>query len=443
MHSVLCALVTGTTKASSCPRVSVVFAILWVAPILSGPVSAQTPAPVEKVTFQQAVDRAVKNNTTVAIAAAGIVRAEGLLQQARAATLLQVTGNVVVTTLNRVVEFAGQTVVPRTQVTASLAADQPILAAAAWARRVEAEDQVRVAELSAADVRRQIALATADAYLGIIAARRVLDADLRARDVAKAHFDLASELERKGSGSRLNSLRAEQQWSTDETLLEAARLATYRAQEALGVLMVADGPVDASAEPAFDVPVDAAGTSAALLQFRTDLKLFAAESQAAERVVRHSSKDWWPTLDAIFQPQTLRPASIFAPSTTWQLFFRSTIPLFDAGQRASLKVLRQSQLDVARATLSGAETQAASEVRAAREAVASGERALASARSAADQAQQVVRITNVAFRAGAATNIEVIDAERSARDAETAVAAAEDTLRRSKLELLQALGRFP
>ena len=81
--------------------------------------------------------------------------------------------------------------------------------------------------------------------------------------------------------------------------------------------------------------------------------------------------------------------------------------------------------------------------RVAREGVLSAERGLASARAAADEAQQVVTITSVSFRAGAATNIEVIDAERRARDADTAVAVAEDTLRRARFELLTALGRFP
>ncbi len=59
------------------------------------------------------------------------------------------------------------------------------------------------------------------------------------------------------------------------------------------------------------------------------------------------------------------------------------------------------------------------------------------------QAQQVVDIVNVSFRAGAATNIEVIDADRRARDADRGVAIAEDTLRRARLDLLNALGRFP
>ena len=82
-------------------------------------------------------------------------------------------------------------------------------------------------------------------------------------------------------------------------------------------------------------------------------------------------------------------------------------------------------------------------MRAAREAVESAERVLASARAGADQAQQVMNITNISFRAGAGTNIEVIDAGRRARDADFAVAVSEDAVRRARLELMTALGRFP
>jgi outer membrane protein TolC len=55
----------------------------------------------------------------------------------------------------------------------------------------------------------------------------------------------------------------------------------------------------------------------------------------------------------------------------------------------------------------------------------------------------VLRITDIAFREGATTNIEVIDAQRRARDAATITALAEDALRRARLELLVATGRFP
>jgi outer membrane protein TolC len=412
--------------------------------------TAQPPLPSERVPFQQAIDRAVRNNPSVAVAAAGILRAEGLLAQARAATRLQLTGNVTTTTLNKGVEFQGSTVTPQNQVNASLTFDMPIVAAANWARRAQAEDSRRVAELSSADIRRQIALATADAYLTIIAQQRVVDADTRARDTAAAHAALAAQLEQQGTGSRLNLLRAQQQVSTDDGLVEGAKLGLYRAQEALGVLIVAGGPVDADGDPSFDIPTDASEIASQptnlapdLLGFRTDLKLLTGQEQAAERVLRDSAKDRWPSLDAIFQPQSVYPSQFFVPANSWRFLLQATVPILDGGQRASLRVQRQATLDTVQANLTGAISQATAEVRAAREAVASGNRSLVSSRAAADQAQQVVTIVNVSFRAGAATNIEVIDAERTARDADTSVAASEDSLRRARLELLTALGRFP
>ena len=95
--------------------------------------------------------------------------------------------------------------------TASITADYPLVAAAAWARRTQAQDQKNVAELTVADTRRQIALSAADAYLTIISLHRLVESNASARDSAKAHFDLATQLEHGGAGSRLNSVRAQQQ----------------------------------------------------------------------------------------------------------------------------------------------------------------------------------------------------------------------------------------
>ena len=418
--------------------------------MMAGLTHAQTPAPMERVSFQDAVKRAVDKNPSSAIAAANILRADALLAEARAGTRLQINGNLATTTLNRGVSFQDTTVVPRNSVTASLDARIPLFAPVRWARRTQAEDARQVAELGESTAHRQTALATADAYLAIIARRRAVEANDRARDVAKAHFDLATQLEQRGTGSRLNQLRAQQELSIDEGLVEAARLALYRAQEALGALLVADGPVDAIDEPTFEtLPDVGSGFSRTtvpddtLLQFRPDLKLFSAQQQAAERVLRDSSKDYLPYLEAVFQPQSTYPSQFFTPPNSWRFLLQLSVPLFDSGQRKGQKLERQAAFDITKATFTGALTEARSEVRTARAAVESAERSLTSARAAADQAQQVVNITNISFRAGAATNIEVIDAERRARDADTGVAAAEDTLRRARLELLTALGRFP
>jgi outer membrane protein len=402
---------------------------------------AQTPTPSERVTFDEAIRRAVEKNPSAAIAAAGILRAEALMAEARSASRLQVNGTVTTTTLNSGVEFQGSTVTPQNQVTAGLDVHLPLYAPARWARTAQAGDAKQVAQASADEVRRQTSLATADAYLTVIARRRVVDANVRARDVAKAHFDYAHELLERGAGSRLNELRAQQEVSLDEGLVESSRIALYRAQEAIGVLIVADGPVDAQDEPLFVVPDEIPPLQAG--PWRTDLKLFATGQQAAERVLGDSNKDRLPYLEGIFQPSTTYPAQFFLPQNSWRFLMQLSVPIFDSGQRQGQRLERQAVVDESRATYGRALTMARSEVRAAREAIASASRGLASARAAADQAKQVVDIVNISFRAGAATNIEVIDAEGRARDADTAVGVAEDTLRRARLELLTALGRFP
>ena len=68
---------------------------------------------------------------------------------------------------------------------------------------------------------------------------------------------------------------------------------------------------------------------------------------------------------------------------------------------------------------------------------------MAASRQAAENALEALRITEIAYRAGATTNIEVVQAQQTARNAELAAALAEDRLRQARLDLLVALGQFP
>lgn len=408
-----------------------------------GPARAQSaPAAAESVTFDEAIRRAIANNPTIQQASAGILRAEALLQQTRALSMPKVSATLSTNVIGPVQEFGGQSITPRTQLNGGLALAVPVLQPVQWAQRAQASDQVLVSRRAADDVRREIALATAQAYLAIITQKRVVELNERARDNAKAHFDYAGQRYEGGLGSRLNALRAEQQLSTDEARVEDARLAVHRAQEALGVLVAADGPVDAAGEPSFDAP-PAEATPAELASARTDLRLFTARESAARRVVHDSWREYLPSVNVLFAPQMLAPSGLFAPSRSYAFSFLASVPIFDLGERRGRARERQALLDSVRAERASAERQASSEVRTAREAVRSTERALERARTAAQQALEVVRITDIAFREGATTNIEVIDAQRQARDAETTATIAEDAVRRARLELLLATGRFP
>jgi outer membrane protein TolC len=409
--------------------------------LLASPAFAQTPPAMEAVTLEQAVERALKNNPTVAQAAQGILRAEALLQQTRAGILPSVTASFAGLINSTERRFDDVVTSPRMQGTFSGSVAVPVLAASRWAATTQARDQIEIADLSTANVRTDIAVSTAQAYLAIIALKQEVEATLRARETSLAHLDYARRRLEAGAGTRLNELRAGQEVATNEARLETALLGVRRAQEALGVLIVANGPADAASEPTFDIPatIDEAGWMA----IRPDLRLFAAEERAADRVWRDSSRDWFPTGIASFDPQALVPASIFSSARSWRFVVTLSQPIFDGGQRRGQKRLREADLNVTRLALTALQIQARSEVRLAQESVRSTERALARLRSAAEQASEVLKITTFAFEAGATTNLEVIDAQRQARDADTAAVIAEYAVRRARLDLLRSLGRFP
>jgi len=392
---------------------------------------------LERLTFAQAIERAIANNPTVAQAASGIMRAEAVLQQVRSSSLPSVAAAISVNMTNPV-KFDNLSVVPGIQTQTTPTFSVPILTPVAWAQRNQAGDQIVVAQRNERDIRRQVAVAAAQSYLAIIARRRVLDLNSRARDNARAHFMFASQRFQGGIGSRLNALRAEQEMLSDETRVEEALLQIQLAQEALGVLVGANGRVDAVDYPVFDIP-DELGQ----LTNRTDLQLLMERERAAQRVYSDSWKDRLPSLNASFTPSLLEPPGLFATAFSWRAQVLFAVPLFDSGLRAGEAAQRLADLNGLKFQRANLERQAASEIRTARDAVASTTRAFAQAQLAADRANEVVQITDVAYREGASTNIEVLDAQRQARDVETQSAIAEDALKRAQLDLLIALGRFP
>jgi outer membrane protein len=421
------------------PALSAIAAIAWF--VEGGVAVAQTTPGIERVAFEDAVRRAIEKNYDVALATEAIVRAEALLQQANTVFRPTVDGTITTTVLDAERGFDEFVTQPRTQSLFGASIAYPVLSAARWAARTQAQDQVAVARISSDEVRRQVAIAAAEAYLEIIAQQRQVEVRLRAVETARVLLDYNRARLAGGVGSKLNEVRAAQELATSEVLLEVAYLNVRFAQEALGVLLAADAPIDGAGEPVLERPPVPEG--AAWLTDRTDIQLFTARLQAADRVVRDSWKDWVPEGVAAFEPQYLTPAGLFQPSRTWRGVLQFAVPVFDGGQRSAVKREREVAREEARIELSDGELRARAELRRAEASLESTERALANARLAAQYANDVVRITDVAFRAGATTNIEVVDAQQRARNTEIGAAEAEDRVRRARLDLLVALGRFP
>lgn len=420
------------------PSIRLVLVLTLATAAGAAPAFAQAPAP-RVVGLDEAVQQAVAKNITLASAQTSITRAEGLLQQSRAA-LMPTVGAAMSLVLNdaaRSVE--GNTTQPRGQAIFSATAALPLVAPEAWAQVGQSRDQVDLARLATAETRQQIVVATANAYITVMAARRQVEVGQRALEASRAHLDFAQKRLEGGAGSRLNHARAAQAVSRDEAQLENTAFALVVAQEGLGVLMGENGPVDAASEPVFDAPVPVTGDE--WLAQRPDIQFEMRNIEAADRVVRDSWRAWLPTASLSFTPQAVTPASLFSTSKSWQLGVGVQQRIFDR-RPAAEKALRQVTLAQARFARDDAELRARSEVRQARQSTVLLERALVSSRRAADQAAEVLRISTAAFELGATTNLEVIDAQQTAHEADSAVSLAEYALRRARLDLLVALGQF-
>src|SRR5437762_2280437 len=160
-------------------------------------------------------------------------------------------------------------------------------------------------------VRRQVAFTAAQAYLAVIAAEHQRDIAVRNRDTARALADYSRTRLEAGQGSRLNHVRSSQELATSEGLIHAAELAVRQAQEALGVATFSDAPVDASGDPDIEPAAPPSSDELWLIR-RPDVRLFTAQVQAADRVVRDNWKSWLPVGTASFTPQYVTPPGFFA-----------------------------------------------------------------------------------------------------------------------------------
>jgi outer membrane protein TolC len=403
------------------------------------------PAP-ERLTLEQAVARALGRNPNVAVAVAEIDRADALIKEARSGWFPILNGNASYTRLDHdriapgmppIVELAAN------ELALNLTLTVPLVAAPAWTNTRHARDNLRVTEASATDVRRQIAQATARAYLTVVAQHRLIAAAETARGNAKDHFDYAHTRLLGGVGRSIDEVRAKQDLASVDVQVQSSYVALERAREALGVLLAAPAPVDSVDEVDLGAMPSLVSALNEAPSRRPDLKVLEERVFAAKRV----SDDTWayyaPYLAAVGQPFFQDPPTILAPRTGWQAELLLTLPIYDGGMRSGLGRERMALLDEARATLEGGLRQAQSDVRVSFEAMLRADQALAAARDAAQLAHRAYDLATLAYRAGASTNIEVLDAARQARDADTAGAQAEDLSRQARLDLLVASGRFP
>jgi outer membrane protein len=395
------------------------------------------------VTMREAVQRALDHNPTFRIAREEIARAQALVEEAHAQSIPTLSASATYQQLDAARVLNAVVTEPQYQLNAAVTLAVPLVNPRAWALWSHAGDRVDVTKAAAFDTRRTIAVATGHAYLAVFGQKRVLEANLRSRDTAKAHLDFAHARFEAGAGNRLDEVRARQVLVADEAMVDAAHAAVVKAEEALGVLAGGDVPLDSVEEPQLPaVPALERGIELAT-EHRSDVIAARQRGQLAHDVRRDNWTEYAPAVAGSFTPFYQNPPTALIPGTGWQAQIALTAPIYDGGLACGLGRERAALDHEAALALEETVRQARSDVRAAYEALARARSALPRTVEASQLADEALRLTTRAYTAGATTNLEVIDAEQTARDAEIQAEVAADTERQASLDALAAVGAFP
>lgn len=416
--------------------------VICAALLFATPVRGQAPPRIVRLTWQQAMDRAMARNPSALVALQEIDKASGLVLQARALWLPALTGNGTYTRIDRARLFNGMVATPANAWGGNLSLSVPLIAPTAWVDDAHAQDNRDVATLNVGDVRRQLAASVGRAYLNVLLGHRELEVAVRASKTSYAHYEFAHTRLTTGLGNAVDDARAEQAFRTDEADVQTQRTALVLAQNALAILLSEEDLVDVVDDvelPSPPTPQDAIGKARGS---RADVKLYAGRQVATSHLLRDVWAFYAPTLvaqaEAFKQTRTL-----LLPEKGWQVMVVLQIPIFDGGARFGIQKERRAGDAQARIQLEALLRQVSLEIRAAFTVVRNTDESLRAATAAAAAARLAADLADKSYRAGATTNLEVIDAVRQAHDAETRVAIAEDACRQARLDLILATGVFP
>jgi outer membrane protein len=397
----------------------------------AGPASADP----EAVTFDRAIHLALDHATDARIAQDEVVRADALLRES-AATLRPLIGaSATYQQLEGARTVSGRETTAPESFVGAVTVTMPLLDFRRRADLQRARDNLENERASAATIRRDVAIQTGHAYLSVFAAQRLIEVAKLSRDTAKAHVDFASARTHGGIGTDIDIVRAQSELATDEANLELAEAALVQSEEALGVITGTDAPLGSTDEPAF-ADTETAATRADVIagERRLSSAVWSRDAQWAE---------YMPSLSlnasAFYDTPQIDPLPRFG----FQILAALAVPLYDGGYRHGLAQERDAILAEAREELARTERQAHSEVRSNGDAVTHARAAREAAHRSADFAAHALVLANIAYSGGTGTSLEVIDAQRSARDAATQAVIADDNLRQAQFGLLAAAGHFP
>jgi outer membrane protein TolC len=283
-------------------------------------------------------------------------------------------------------------------------------------------------ELGREDVRRtehDVALSAIQAYHDYVLALEKVRVSGQSIVQKQKHLEMARTRRDAGVVTELDVLRSEVDLANAQAQLERARGEADLARGTLNSVMVR--PVDAAIVPtdALDRrPADAAldEVVAAALANRAELRVAALNVQVNEQIVKVERGEGRPRLDFAggYGRAVRDPSNFFRDDfARWNGAVTLTVPVFDGFRSAGRVAQAQAGVSRAQQDQIAAENRVRLQAKQAVDRLRTAERVLDAAELNVAQAARAVEMTQANYRYGAATTIDVLDAQAALTLAES------------------------
>lgn len=412
------------------------------------------PAAAEvRLTLKAAVERTLHENPQVLIANLNIADSFEQRRLARSALLPQaaLTANIVEQRGNMEAAFGAripgfpQHIGPWSTVQAGAGFSAPVFDLTLWRRYQASRAGMDAAAAARLEVREQAALLVVSQYLGAMRA----SADVRAAQsrlkLAQALYDLASDLEKNGAGTGIDTLRSNVQLQNEKQRLLAANTELETMLNGLVRLLNLDPNEKAVLEDDtafFETPVfPAAGSIDSAFLARPEMKVIAAETRALELQRKAAGESRLPklTVSGGWNQQGVSAGSAipvyqYTAGIEVPLFTGSRIAAESARADLALKKIAQQRQEL-RNRIALEVKNAAARLDSARNQVDAANLGVKLAREEVTQARD-------RFEAGVANNIEVITAQDELARANDNQIAALYQYNQARADLAHATGQI-
>lgn len=330
------------------------------------------------------------------------------------------------------------------QLNAQLQATQALFAPQAWFGIASARAGERLAAESVEQARRDILFGVAQGYYAAAGLKQVVTIQERQLAIAVEHERDARVRYEAGTTPKVSLLRAEIDRATAEQDLKRAQNAYLSAKVAVATLLDRpDAAFEVQVPPSPQAPAAPAGELVdAALRDRPDVRAAAEQITVSDRSRQANQMRYLPTLAAFGRYAYTNAAGFSGENWSWAVGLALNWTLFDGGLRESDLREASSRAREARAAEAGARARARQEVAQAWLDLDSARANSAKAGERLALARENQRLVDVNYRAGAATYLEVSDANTALLQAELAQVSESLSADLAALRLLRAAGAF-